>query len=216
VALSTDEDLPGGWRVERFVDARLLALRQRPQQAWREAGRAAAVLLFAVVVGLALLLNTPPGELRWVTGPVVALLGALAAVALLALVRGVRRAATGLGLVLDAEGAIVRGFALPTGAQFGAGEVRRPLAAVREVQVVVHRKAGPDRDSQRAYAAVRVLLDDGAALEGPDAWSPDAAWEEARDRLLPVARALAEVAGKALVVSVQPEGVAAPVEPSAR
>jgi hypothetical protein len=208
VALSVDDDLPGGWRVERSVDGRALTLRQRPQNAWREAGRALAVLLFAVVVGLALLLNTPQamGGFRWVTYPVVALLAALGAVALLAALRGVRRAAKGLTLSLDADGASVRGFALPTGADFGSGEVRRPLSSVREVQVVVHRSAGPERNSRRAYAAVHVMLDGGAVLEGPDAWSPDAEWEEVRDRLVPVARALARVAGKAVVVSVLPEG----------
>jgi hypothetical protein len=214
VALSPGEDLPGGWQVERFVDSRVLTLRRGAQTGWREAGRAVAVLLFAVVVGLALLLNTPQalGDFRWVTYPVVALLGALAGVALLAVVRAVRRAAKGLELSLDAEGASLRGFALPTGAQFGSGEVRRPLSAVREVQVVVHRNAGPDRNSQRAYAAVHVLLEDGARLEGPDAWSPDAVWEEARDRLLPVARALAEVAGKALVVSAAEATAATPAQ----
>lgn len=216
--LAQSDDLPGGWQVERLVEGRLLVLTQRPQAAWREAGRAAAVLLFAGVVGLALLLNTPAafGDFRWVTYPVVALLAGLAVVAALAVVRGVRRAVKGLQLSLDAQAQRVSGFALPTGAQFGPGAVERPLTAVREVQLVVHRSAGPDRDSQRAYASVRVLLEDGVALEGPDAWSPEAVWEEARDRLLPVARALASVAGRALVVSVQPQGEVTRTEPPAR
>jgi hypothetical protein len=198
-AVATDATF-GAWVIDAVEPKRVRLSTSRAREA-RELGRKAAVLLVAVVFLVALVGATwdTKGDFRLVTWPVAGLLGVVGLLALASMVAQARRALLGVPLEVDAAAGKVRGMPEATGVLSGylAAPVEVELSTLTAWVISVHRDSGRG-STQRAYAQLHALLSDGRLLQGPEAYAPDDAWDEARDRLAPVAAELARVTGRPL------------------
>jgi hypothetical protein len=113
------------------------------------------------------------------------------------LIRSLRRKREGVRLSVDA--ASVTGYP-EARSWLGDYFVRlqqHPRTAVKGASLSVYRD--PKRGSS-ARAKVRIELEGGGALVGPEASGPDAEWPAVRDALLPAAAAVARALGMKLVL----------------
>jgi hypothetical protein len=131
--------------------------------------------------------------------PVAGLLGVVALLSLASMLTQSRRALEGVRLEVDAPAGKLRGVpeAAAMFSGYLAGPVEVELSTLTAWVLSVHRDSGRG-GTQRSYARLQALLADGRLLQGPEAWAPDAAWDEARDRLAPLAAELARVAQRPL------------------
>jgi hypothetical protein len=138
---------------------------------------------------------------------VVGLLGVVALFALASIATQARRVLRGVKLEVDAGRGTVAGVTAPAGVVQGyaAAEVEVPLSELEAVVLSLHRDTGSG-SSHRAVAHLELLLRDGRRLQGPEAFSPPQEWDEARDRLAPVAAELARLAQKPLVLEYRFSG----------
>ncbi|MBS1149039.1 MAG: hypothetical protein H6Q89_737 [Myxococcaceae bacterium] len=184
---------PGGWSV---VTLQPLVLEQRVP----------AELLRRVVVPLGpLLLGAFVIALSWqshfgiklAAWPVGFALLAIALLGVLNLIRSVRRQREGVRLAIDA--ATVTGYpeARTWLSDYFVRLQQHPRAAVKGASLTVYRD--PKRGTS-ARAKVRLELEGGGALVGPEASGEDAQWTQVRDALLPAAAAIARAVGKKLVL----------------
>jgi hypothetical protein len=186
--------------VAAFVPGQRLTLARKGAFELRDAGRR----LFVVLTALALMAALGGGALQngralfWVFAPVIALLGVVVFFGLLALLRSVRRASAGLHLAIDAAAGVVSGFA----AQRTVTRLRiEPLSAVKSLNLEVRRGAGTNPRDPRSWATLEVALSDGTRLEAPEAWGPDAQFEDTEALLLPLGRELSRLSGRPLEVT---------------
>jgi hypothetical protein len=156
------------------------------------------VVLAAASIGAALAGAAARQGLSWVMAPIVVLLGAVVLLGLLALWRSARRAAAPSHLALDAGAGVVSGFV----ARGTLGRMRvEPLGAVKALSLEVRRSAGADPRAPRSWATLELQLTDGTRLEGPEAWGPDAEYEQTEALLVPLGQELARLCGRPLEVT---------------
>ena len=190
-------------------------LTSRTQEA-KELGRKATVLLVSLVFALALLGATwnTRGDFRLVTFPVAGLLGVVALAALASMLSQSRRALSGVPLEVDAATGKLRGFPEATGllASYLASPVELELSGLSAWVLSVHRDSGRG-STLRATARLHAQLADGRLLLGPEAFAPDEAWDEARDRLAPLAAELARASGRPLRLEYRWTGQQLQLEP---
>lgn len=188
----------GAWRVVAFVPGTRLLLETSRAREARELGRKVTVLLAAAVLGGALLAATwnTHGDFRLVTWPVAGLLGITALFALASIASQLRRTVAGVPLEVSSQPPRVRGVPEAKGslADYAAPILERELSALRAVVLAVHRDPGGPGSTHRAFARLSLELEGGTSLQGPEAFAPDLAWEDARDRLSSLAAELARVA----------------------
>lgn len=193
----------GPWRLAQFEPGQRLRLETARRLERSEVVRRLKVLVVSLGLAAALWAGwwATHGDFGVVVVPVIGLFLLVAAVSLPSLYRQVRRTVGGVLLEASASDATVRGVPEAAGrlADYAGTAVAAPLASVRAVVLSVHRNSG-DQRPPKACATLRVHLDDGRALEGPDAWSQDAEWLDARDHLLPVAVELARLCARPLEV----------------
>jgi hypothetical protein len=214
-AVATDATF-GAWAIDAVEPARVRLSTSRGGEA-RELGRKAAVLLVCVVFIAALLGATwnTKGDFRLVTWPVAGLLGLVALAALASVLAQGRRALGGVPLEVDATKGTLRGVPEATGVLSGylAAPIEVELSTLTAWVLSVHKDSGRG-STQRAWAMLQAQLADGRRLQGPEAYAPDDAWDEARDRLAPVAAELARVAGRPLRLEYKWTGQQLQLEPA--
>jgi hypothetical protein len=190
----------GAWRIATLEANRVRLATSRAGEA-RELGRKAAVLLVSVVLAVALVGATwnTRGDFGLVTWPVAGLLGVVALLSLASMLAQSRRALWGVTLEVDAGAGKLRGVPEASGVLSGylAAPLELELSALSAWVLSVHRDSGRG-STQRSYARLQALLADGRLLQGPEAYAPDDAWDEARDRLAGVAAALARASQRPL------------------
>lgn len=195
------EDTFGAWSVAAFAPGQKVALGTSRAGEAKEVGRKATVLLVSVVLAVALLAATwqTSGDFRLVSFPVAGLLGVVALLSLFSIVTQARRAVRGVPLEVDAALGRVRGLPEATVGLSGylGSVVEVPLEKLALLLLSVHRDSGRG-STQRSCARLQAQLSDGTLLQGPEAWAPDDAWDEARDRLAPLAAELAKAAQRPL------------------
>jgi hypothetical protein len=206
----------GGWSIAALEPGRRVRLSTSRRQEAKELGRKATVLLVALVFTAALLGATwnTRGDFRLVTFPVAGLLGVVALLALASMVAQSRRALSGVPLEVDLAAGKLRGFPEATGVLSGylAVPVEVELSALSSFVLSVHRDSGRG-GTHRATARLHALLSDGRLLQGPEAFAPDEEWDEARDRLAPLAAELARAAQRPLRVEYRWTGQQLQLEP---
>lgn len=214
-AVATDATF-GAWSIDAVEPQRVRLSTSRAREA-RELGRKAAVLLVSVVFVVALLGATwnTRGDFRLVTWPVAGLLGVVALLALASMLAQARRALRGVPLEVDAAAGRLRGLPEPTGVLSGylAAPIEVELSALSAWVISVHQDTGRG-STQRSRAQLHAQLADGRLLQGPEAYAADDAWDEARDRLAPVAAELARVAGRPLRLEYRWTGQQLQLEPA--
>lgn len=205
----------GAWSIAVLEPRKVRLSTSRVGEA-RELGRKAAVLLVSVVLAAALVGATwnTRGDFTLVTWPVAGLLGVVALLSLASILTQSRRTLSGVPLEVDAAAGKLRG--VPEAGALLSGYLAAPLelelSALAAFVLSVHRDSGRG-GTQRSYARVQAQLADGRLLQGPEAWAPDDAWDEARDRLAPLAAALAVAAGRPLRLEYRWTGQQLQLEP---
>lgn len=191
--LELGQSFPGGWSVTQLSP---LVLEQRlvPELLRRSVVPLGPLLLGAFVVAASW--QSQPGIqlAAWPVG--FALLG-VSILGVLNLLRSVRRSREGVRLAIDA--ATVTGYPEARGwlKDYFVRIEQHPRAAVTGACLSVYRD--PKRGTS-ARAKIRIELEGGAALIGPEASGDDRQWLEVRDALLPAAAAIAKALGKKLVL----------------
>ena len=205
----------GAWNIGAIAPGVVRLSTSRRLEA-KEVGRKAAVLLVALVFAGALVVATwnTSGDFRLVTWPVAGLLGVVALFALASMAAQSRRALTGVPLEVDAAAGKLRGVPEASGVVDGylAAPVEVALAELSAWVLSVHRDSGRG-GTLRATARLQAQLFDGRLLQGPEAFSPDAAWDEARDRIAPLAAELARASQRPLRLEYRWTGQQLQLEP---
>jgi hypothetical protein len=209
------EETYGAWSVAALAPGRVKLATSRAGEA-KELGRKATVLVVSLVFIAALVGATwnTQGDFRLVTFPVAGLLGIVALLSLASMLAQSRRALSGVPLEIDAGAGKLRGFPEASGVVSGylAAPIEVELSALQLILLSVHRDSGRG-GTLRATARIQAQLSDGRLLQGPEAFAPDEAWDEARDRLAPLAAELARTAGKPLRLEYRWTGQHLQLEP---
>ena len=192
-ALEQGQSFPGGWSV---VTRSPLVLEQRVPP---ELLRRSVVPLGPLLLGLFVIAASWESHLgiKLAAWPVGFAFLAIFVLGVLNLIRSVRRAREGVRLAVDAT--TVTGYP-EARSWLGDYFVRlqaHPHSAVKGTSLTVYRD--PKRGSP-ARAKIRIELEGGAALVGPEASGEDKEWIAVRDALLPAAADLARALGKKLVL----------------
>jgi len=196
-ALIPQHSLWGEWLLDEY-DATRLRVSKRPKAFLREIGRQALTSLTALAIAFALAVGVYANTLDtgWLVWPLVALFLLVAALGLLGTVRALRQALRGIRLEVDSQQQTLWGVAVAQGMWrgYGAKTQCHALQQVRAVVLHTFHRAGAERRSNRAMCELVVELKDGLCLQGPDVWAPQTLCDEAQERLLPLAQAIAHMA----------------------
>lgn len=192
-ALEAGQSFPGGWSAVTLAP---LVLEQKLPP---ELLRRSIVPLGPLLLGAYLLAATWDSHygVKLAAWPVGVALELIALLGVFNLVRSIRRRREGVRLVVDAQ--TVTGYP-EARSWLGDYFVRletHPRAKAAGVTLCVFRD--PKRGVS-ARAKVRIELEGGRALVGPEASGDDADWPAVRDALLPAAAAVARALGKKLVL----------------
>lgn len=193
-AVRVGDAFPGGWVVAGLSPLQF-------DQRWTDdLFRRAVVPLGPLLFGAFLVVITTGAD--WGVQLAVASLGVLllgvAALGGLNFRRALRRKREGVKLRI--EGDVLTGYPEARGwlADYFVGLESVPRSRVKAVTLSVFRD--PKRATS-ARARVRVDLDDGSALVGPEASGPDLEWPAVRDAVLPAGAEVAKALGKKLTLS---------------
>jgi hypothetical protein len=191
--LQLAQSFPGGWSVAKLSP---LTLEQQvpPELMRRVVVPLGPLLLGAFVIAASWNSHFGIQLAAWPVG--FALLG-ISFLGVLNLVRSVRRSREGVRLVVDET--TVTGYpeARSWFSDYFVGLEQHPRSSVKAASLSVYRD--PKRGTS-ARAKIRIELETGAALVGPEASGTDAEWLEVRDALVPAAAAIAKALGKKLVL----------------
>lgn len=164
--LSAGQALGPEWRVEAYTPGERLVLRKDTAGDRARARSTTIVALGAFACAVALAAATPEG-LGLVTWPVAGLLVVVAALAVPAAVRSVRRAWLGVALEATRDG--VTGWPVPRGALHDVRARPRRCAAAEVVAVEVRTAPHPPL----VLSMLELRLADGQRLAGPEVAVPE-------------------------------------------
>lgn len=196
MTVTAGQRFPGGWSVAS-VAPRLVFAQDVPSDLLR---RTVVPLGPAV---LAAFLFGVTRDAQWgiqlAVWPVAFAFVGIAGLGVLNLVRSVRRRRHGVRLEVAAS--TVAGYPEARNwlSDYFVSVTEHPRSAVKGATLTVYRDA---KRGAPARAKLRLELTSGGALVGPEAWGPDADWEEVRDALRPAGDALAAALGTPLQVTL--------------
>jgi hypothetical protein len=193
-ALEEGQSFPGGWAVAKLSP---LVLEQRVAS---DLLRRSVVPIGPLLLGAFVIAASWDSHygVKLAAWPVGFALIAIFVLGVLNLVRSIRRRREGVRLVVDAT--MVTGYpeARSWLSDYFVKLEQHPRSAVKAASLSVYRD--PKRGTS-ARAKVRIELEGGGALVGPEASGPDPEWVAVRDALLPAAAAVAQALGKKLVLA---------------
>ncbi len=198
-ALQLGQSFPGGWSATSLAP---LTLEQRlpPELLRRVVVPIGPLLLGAFIFAASWEAHFGIKLAAW---PVALMLVGIAALGVLNLARSVRRAREGVRLTVDEGGVTGYPEARSWLSDYFVKLQQHPRAAAKGVSLSVYRD--PKRGAS-ARAKVRIELQGGGALVGPEASGDDPQWAEVRDAVLPAAAALARALKLTLVLDYPGEG----------
>ena len=184
--------MPGGWSVVELAPCLVL------EQRWSDSLLRRAVVPFGpALIGWFLLAVTRDSGfgIKLLAQPLAILMLLVAVLGALNFVRSFRRWREGVRLAIDASSVIGYPEARMWLSDYFVGLREHPRSSVKGATLCVYRDT---RRGASARARLRIDLQNGSALVGPEASGPDAEWLEVRDALLPAAAAIARALGTKL------------------
>lgn len=207
--LTVGQTFPGGWSVVSVAPRLVLEQKVESDLLRRTIVPIGPLLLGAFVIAASW---ESQWGIRLAAWPVAFAFFAISLLGVLNLFRSIRRRRDGVRLVVDA--ATVAGYpeARSWLADYFVRVTEHPRAAAKAATLTVYRD--PKRGTS-ARAKVRIELDDGHALVGPEASGDDSEWALVRDAVLPAGEGVARALGTTLQVTLSGSPPEAPPPPPA-